>query len=178
MHFVSSIGKLPQAVMVRRMLWHAEPWVQVTSKGLTGEFWNSIWGCRDASSIKVAVVQRPVRGQFQHSRTEMGNRKASQSTDRTDEQMLDDEQQGKIAGKTGHFRESHVRVALGTGGISAGIGKSWSIRMTWQAIQEGVRWPLQNMVKTVQHPQEWPAGTAVNGLGRVFVSCTPKSHRD
>jgi hypothetical protein len=42
---------------------------------------------------------------------------------------------GKIVGRIGHFGGSDVRGALGTGGISAGVGTSPAIWMTWQAMQ-------------------------------------------
>jgi hypothetical protein len=71
---------------------------------------------------------------------------ASLAAGRVEGQTVGDVQPWKIADRKGHFGGSHFGAALGTGGISAGVGRSWAIS---KAFQGGPgRWPLRNMAQT------------------------------
>jgi hypothetical protein len=50
---------------------------------------------------------------------------------------VDDVQPGKSVGRRGHNGGSHFGVAAGTGGISARVGRSRAIRMSWEATPGG-----------------------------------------
>jgi hypothetical protein len=85
------------------------------------------------------LITWPSRSHKQHIRTEAGTRLVPGAASWADAQTVDAVQPGKIVVRRGHQPggESHCRVELGTGVISAGVCRTRERTMTRQTVQGG-----------------------------------------
>jgi hypothetical protein len=80
--------------------------------------------------FKAAVILRLVKGQHQHTRTILENRKVLRFASRTDQQTVDDVQTGKIADSRRHYFQRKSRqswnhqLQLESAQVLAGVGLS------------------------------------------------------